>query len=161
MVDYLNPFHRACALLAAAGFSENELESIRLEIAQSGPFGFLDTVHAMRVSLEKAGQQSEHVESVQPSRPEKDDSSELTHRIQRLLIDEAGLSKRDAAAALSNALRSRRPSLEVPLFVSKDGFSSWIGKLLDVVPPSELFHVATMLRNGFAHGVLDDWLRKK
>lgn len=84
---------------------------------------------------------------------------QLNQDISRLLLQEAGLTTAEAGMRLYQSMRNgvgKRTS--VPPFRAKQGFRAWLTQLLQSIPPSEVLHHATKVRNDVVHrGAKSDW----
>ncbi len=163
MVAIRSRARQLAMLLAASGFTEADVEALMGELRTTKVTDILDWFSADRGRL---GQQATSSQVALPTEVDENavpDSpvmgAELAKEVERLLLIEAGLTKGEAAIALTRALRKRSPSFRrIPPFNSKDGFGKWLRDLSFAFPLSEIMHTAAIIRNSRVHGVGDDWL---
>lgn len=73
------------------------------------------------------------------------------------LFDGTPMSRREWAMQLSLLLQ-KEFGPDVPRYSPKSSIREWLAKLLENVGPSKVLHIATRMRNDFAHGRRDaDW----
>lgn len=147
-------YQRICALLAAAEVRHSDIVEFSRTLLQRGPDGVYEDVLRIRAQFYLAP--DERGERAASGAPLND---ELAEKVQRLLIDEAHLTKTQALDLLSLAVRRRYPAVEVAPDPKK-GFAAWIRRLRTVVPESDLLHLATTIRNSLVHERPHDWRLK-
>lgn len=150
-------FNRVCLLLAAAGFSEREVREFANCLIEDGPGTLLHQFTYVRDMLR--GIHLEQLETTLEHTAVTQTSAGTLSKVERLLLDEAGLSKGAAVDLLMIEFRKRYPTKRLPS-ESRKGFAAWIEKLSVVIPESELLHVATQIRNSFVHQTPSDWRLK-
>jgi len=149
-----NSYVRICALLAAADFLQDDLAEFAHILRQKGARGVYQDIARLKADLNlTVGEREEHSSSESPQ------TDELAEKVQRLLFDEARLTKLQAFEMLSTQIRTRHPGLDVPPDPKK-GFSAWVRRLATFIPESELLHLATTIRNAFVHDRPQDWRLK-
>jgi hypothetical protein len=145
-----------CKLLACSGLRDREVAEFAHILQQNGPDAFLEDIVTLRRWINGFASErfydSPSFELVSPP-------SEVSEKIERLLIHEAGMPKSIAVSLLSADLRQRYPDLPFPS-ESRKGFRTWIDRLGDLLPGKELLHVATSLRNRYVHESPPDWRLK-
>jgi len=146
---------RICQLLASSGFREQEIADFAHEVCQSTPAAFVDYVRHLRKFLSESTQDRDF-DIPNNSRLLK---SDVETKIERLLIQEAGLPRAVAVEQLTTLLQSRFPNSKLPPEARK-GFRVWIRKLTALIPEKELLHIATSLRNRMVHEAPSDWRLK-
>jgi hypothetical protein len=154
------PVDRLLLLLAGSGMTETELREVLSHIKDTPIRSIVERV--LRLDPNAVEMASVVEDEVFPYRPVKTsaepDSTDVLNAIERLLVEEAGLTKSAAAFALHKWLQVRHPKRVVPAYQSKDGFAKWIRQLAGTFSLSELLHAASSIRNRRAHGQGDDWL---
>jgi hypothetical protein len=145
--------NRVYMLIASSDIDDETLMHFAEEIGKSGGKRFVSIVRQMRRQLLRDHWDTE--ENLYKQFP-GGRYSDTPEKVERLLIAEAGLPKAVAIDLLSQMLAQYRPEIEIP-HDSKRGFLSWVRKLSEVVPESEILHLATILRNNYVHGKDHDW----
>lgn len=150
-------FNQILLLLASSGFSEKDVHDFLNSAVKYGPNNCLrefsyarQKLRELRADQFEVGLESRHVSRL---------PSEALSKIERLLLDEAGLPKTAAVEFLTRELTRRYPNRPVPS-ESRKGFATWIEKLSHTFPESELLHIATKIRNEFVHQAPSDWRLK-
>jgi|ERR1043166_3694497 hypothetical protein len=149
-------YAQICTLLAASGLRERDFAEFAHALMQSGPRAFVDDVLHLRSNLHSL-HMARSFDVI--SQLDIGARSEVDHKIERLLLLEAGLPKLTAIELLTEELRHRLPGVPIPPD-SRKGFHSWIRKLTSVVSEKELLHIATKLRNRYVHDRPPDWRLK-
>lgn len=162
MVVKNSPFRRLSMILAASNFSQEEITALLRHVRSTPIPEMLSEIEVERSLLDEAP-----VSLQVPTSTKRPDASigepmgqEMTAQVERLLIQEAGLTKVGAAEALQTALLRRHPEARYHSFNSKDGFSRWLKQIATDISLSEILHAAAMIRNSRVHGRGDDWIDK-
>jgi hypothetical protein len=87
-------------------------------------------------------------------------TNEIGWKVDTLLRKEAGLSTAVAIELLTDRLKIRFPEREVPAYVHKKSFASWLSKLCRSFPSREILFNATAIRNNIVHRGNPDWTLK-
>jgi hypothetical protein len=150
---------RLAILLAASGFSDQMLSEALRDLESLGPNNVLQRVRAIRRNLSANALELLWEESAfsKPRVPTQWD--DLVQQIVRLLQTEAHLPATEAAQRLRDSLRAEKDSasVDLPRFHAKEGLRRWLGRVALSVPPSELLHQATKIRNANVHESSLDW----
>lgn len=151
---------KICRLLAASGFREHEIADFAQELFRNGPFALVEDVFQVRRSIGRSIDEhaSSRVFDIPTSHPPPS-PSDLEVKIERLLIQDAGIPKALAIAQLTEELNRRFPDAPIPP-ESRKGFGAWIRKLAMIIPEKEILHIATNLRNRTVHDSPTDWRLK-
>jgi hypothetical protein len=154
---------RVAFLLAASDLTEKQLVTLVSELRRSSPETFLRFIRRLR-TVNAAILETElpaHVKR-RYSMVSKDEAT--ARQVERLLREEADIPIKEAMKLLRGSLLEwdLPPSvLQVPARPTSEQFRSWLGKLLEHVPPSTLLHLATSLRNTRVHVETGDWPLKE
>jgi len=145
-----------CRLLASSGYQEREISEFFNELIKRGPNAAIGEIESIRRYLKNTDQTYNlDVPTVRVSAP----ISDTAYKIERLLINDAGIPKTVAIGYISEELRRRYPSIQIPA-ESRKGFNSWIRRLIAHIPEKELLHIATNIRNRSVHDLPTDWRLK-
>lgn len=154
---------RFCLLLAGSDLSESEIARLFNELRNRGLTQIMEEVSYLRSVADKRSLNRAENEELFSSPTVSADHSSAAGRIVALLRDEAHMSTREAVEELSLALLEKFPDLRkndaLPQ-LSKKSFDVWLEKLARIVPPRELLHLATVIRNRRVHQVSKDWTLK-
>ncbi len=141
-----------CRLLASSGFSDRDIAEFMNELIGMGPNTVLSDIRDIRrltnTSPKRVYDFPTEVYIVPPS--------ETAMKIERLLIQDAGLTRLTAIERLSDELHRRFPKILIPP-ESRKGFHTWIQKLSALIPEKELLHIAAKIRNRSVHEPPSDW----
>lgn len=149
-------YFRLCALLACSNFSEKELIEFADAVVQEGGRRFAKDVVRIKTTLDSSHRvgYATYREIPPPNR-----INGVGEKVERLLLEEAGLSKAVAVRLLTDELKSRFPRVAIPP-ESRKGFRQWIRRLSTMATESDLLHLATTIRNKFVHEKPADWRLK-
>jgi hypothetical protein len=150
---------RLAFLLAASGLSERAIQDSLREVELLGADAVARRVRALRHAVTTRGSDLFRTESDTYEVGADRERDEVAAKVSRLLISEAQLSSVEAADRLRKALITAPHLLpnEIPAFKPKQGFRSWIRRVAGAVPPSELLHHASKIRNSAVHFKPSDW----
>ena len=148
---------RLILLLAASGFNERTIKEGIEELALLGPNVVMK--HVQRIRQNEAARSNElpFEETIDEEFEADPRITYVANEITRLLQDEAHLSVSGAVQQLSKALRFGQVTLNFPKFRPKEGLPAWLRRLAKTVPPSELLHHATKIRNDVMHAKDVPW----
>ena len=149
-------YQQICTLLAASGFRDRDIADFTQTLFEVGPQAFAQDVLSLRHAIPEMGRD---IPYDTPSRIQAEPSSEISERIERLLILEAGLPKAAAIEVLSSELKERYPNNIIPS-ESRKGFHAWIHRLTNAIPEKQLLHLATSIRNRYVRERPSDWRLK-
>lgn len=153
-----DPFERICLLLATAEIRDREIEEFLSRVQIYGVSTTRRYISSLRqFSIPHAIEMADYPSHRSSSRSFENDG--LAEKILRLLIGDAGLTRSQAIEILNSEIDFRHPGLSIPRD-SRKGFHSWISRLIEIVPESELLHIATQIRNRFVHDGESDWKLK-
>lgn len=147
-------------LLALSEMSEHDLYSAIRELTDLPLPAAMDTIVALRKAMDDALHDPSMAMGRKRGGYARLDSGPDTgpvDAIERLLREEAGLPVREAADALLAALVKEDPGFQGYPPLGKEGFATWLTRLMRHVPPSRLLHLATRLRNSRVHHRPADW----
>ena len=145
---------RICRLLAASGYRERDLADFVHQVVSQGPEAFLSTVNDLRRLDPRSAAYPFLVDT--PIDTFLPPPSDATMKIERLLLHDAGMPRAAAIEMLTEELRLRFPSLEIPP-ESRTGFSNWIRRLSQDIPEKDLLFIATAIRNRVVQDAPTDW----
>jgi hypothetical protein len=148
---YLN----ICRLIASSGYQERDIAAFVDELIKQGPNAVIGDIDDFRRLMKTPSSNRIFDTPTEQAVP----LSDTALKIERLLINDAGMPKAVAVALLSDELRLRFPHLDVPR-ESRKGFYSWIRRLTALVPEKELLHIATSIRNRSVRDSPIDWRLK-
>lgn len=152
-----NAYLKICRLLAASGHKMNELEEFAHELRSLGSGAFLSDIDELR-HMDPSYSAYRHrgdVSTYRSSQP----PSDAALKIERLLLHDAGMPRTVAIEILTEELRRRFPSQDIPP-ESRKGFGNWIRRLSQDIPEKDLLFVATGIRNRVVHDAPTDWRLK-
>lgn len=145
-----------CRLLASSGYSLNRISEFLELVDRQGPGMTMRDIEDMRRET------NNWMTSVDLDVPRGNFYYELNdtaQKIERLLIDDAGMPKTLAINILSNELINKYPGLAIP-HEGRKGFSAWVRRVASLVPEKELLYIATNIRNRTVHDLPSDWRLK-
>lgn len=182
MVNKIDPVARLILLLVAADFTNSEIVDLVDAVRDARPSELLKRVRAIRRAIGTSGQGDHSTEVNFPTAADMGNpstgwpldkrgnvsndsatseiSQEVASGLERLLVNEAGLTKVRASELLANYLVERYPHRPIAPYNPKDGFTRWIKQVSRMFNPSEIMHAAAVIRNSRVHGDGDDWIRK-
>lgn len=157
----VSPIARVSLLLASSDLEASELRSLERWLEKNGPRRLMSMIEDLRALSESREPSNPLLRRNEVDAPSP--NADLVDRIERLLIDEAGLGKSEAASLLQNELRLEGISPSDVPTLNRTAFSRWIEQVAARVSPSLLLHIATRVRNDRVHGrSSSDWpLRTK
>lgn len=152
-------YDKLCALLAAAEFSEKEINLIS-EIIKHEEVSKLifDVNNVARV----IGRKKNHVNYSRNSDSffqKKKTKNTIADKVVEILIFEAGLSRVMAAHLLMEELQKQHPNYSFPS-MGKMGFAEWIDRIAKKISASELIHLVYSVKNRFVGSDKIDWSLK-
>jgi hypothetical protein len=159
---------RLMLLLAAAGWRRDEVNRVIHELRYSSDHE-IDAVYSEIGSFKKyligSVEHRDEVFEAVATRPRVQSIStvsEVGRRVHKLLRDEAGMTNDEVVKAFKQHFRETDPSRARKIKpLSKKSLASWVDGLTDIYSPSEILHIATIIRNKRVHdGSLDWGLRK-
>lgn len=151
-------YSRICFLLASAGFREKELADFALTVKEAGISIFVEDVYSKRTLILSDGRTSKGEGDYRQLRFRPQDDT-LETKVTQLLVHEAKMTKFEASEALRMELEEKGTLLELPS-LGKRGFGEWLRVLARLVPPSEILHLCTRIRNRYVHQSDTDWSLK-
>lgn len=152
---------RLSLMLAAARFTDQEVMALAKQVKTIEDAELVRLVRSIRIDAEMSNALSGSAvgdASQRTSKHNRPVGEDVVANIQRLLVDEAGLTKIAAAQALVNKLRRRNPTGAVVPYNSKDGFARWLNQIAQEYSLSEILHAAASIRSSRVHSRGDDWL---
>jgi hypothetical protein len=144
--------------IAALELSPRELHRVMTELQSMPPEEISGRIHYLRKSIPR------HIFDDFRIRFSSDQTLQLRNgsvedRVERLLKVEAGLSTAEAIEKLTERLvennmieRKHVPTL------SRKSFRDWVMRLSRRIPPKDILQAATILRNQYVHGPVNDWM---
>jgi hypothetical protein len=146
---------RSALLLAVSGLSDRALRNLVEFLSELGPSASLEYLTSLKYRvLDRLDDRDVRDYEVRMSKPLQSAAAEVL----RLLTIESALPAQVAAKRLEDAIKSSRPtSFKLPPFRSKQGIVRWLNALSEIIPPSELLHHATAVRNMAVHSDAPDW----
>ena len=157
------PIGRICLLLASADLSLSEVRSFARWVEKNGAQRVVATIERLRhVADEDDTPVRSYFSSIRANQEANAGRhSELSTKVERLLIEEAGLTRWEAAKLLRSELESE-PNVEERIpDPGRTAFKSWIDRVAEAVSESVLLHVVTRLRNRLVHTNRPDWPLKR
>ena len=152
-----NIYRRICYLLASANFKEKELADFAAQIKEVGLAEFVDDVMKRRSIIARddrdVPKEGGHIGSWDRA---ADDS--VADKVIQLLVHEAGMTRSQASEELRVEIRNKKLLTPPPL--GRRGFRDWLEQLLRALPPSEILHLSTRIRNRRVHQADTDWSLK-
>ena len=152
-------FARILLTLAASRFSEDDLYAFFKEIESRGAVRTIDLIVNLRENRAFEGAHSFRSKASKIRPPKSTNRKKIAANVESILIDSAGLQKKDAIKILKAELERRYgETLDWPS-TNKVAFDLWVSRLVDQISPSELMHIATQVRNDLVHGrkSMSDW----
>ncbi|RYG99730.1 MAG: hypothetical protein EON58_02850 [Alphaproteobacteria bacterium] len=146
---------RVCLILAASDLSLSELRAFTKWLDEAGTAALGAAIEDIREAADatrpqKAGRY--RAGRTQPSYAASGPADETIRKVENMLLNEARLGKVKAAAQLSDRLNEQYgDAANIPDY-RKVAFATWLRRVLEEVPPSELLHVVIKLRNELVHG---------
>jgi hypothetical protein len=151
-------YQKICSLLAAADIGDREIYEFVSTLNSISPNEVMRHVADIRRLLTVGPENYDHDSRFWAGGNHYSAPSETETKITKILLEEAGLPKNLAIALMTEELQKRCP-FEVP-HESRKGFSSWLRRLVTIVPESELLHIAMRIRNEYVHEQRYDWQLK-
>lgn len=145
-----SPVSRIALLLAASDISSYEIRQFERWMENNSHGRLVKLIEKLR-DLADASPGSGSVIPQMSRIPD-----EVVPRVQRLLIDEGGLSKGVAMRLIDEALRDEGYSVDVSSN-NRISFARWLDRVSSSVSPSVLLHIATKLRNERVKSSDSDW----
>lgn len=144
-----SPFERLVLLLAASQIAEEEIFEALKTAERMGASRVTESVYSFRKELRAIGPRM--LRGTEYDVPHL----QIVEDVYRLLIIEAGIPATDAGQLLYSSVSKN--SKNIPQFRAKEGFRRWLTQIAKRLPPSELLHHATKIRNQSVHGASPDW----
>jgi hypothetical protein len=153
-----NQLDRLVILLAATELAEQDIYRCLREAEHIGAEALTSRVAAFRRKVLPRLSSLLATEGSTDDERTRSLQNRVLEQIIRLLQREARLSPQESADRLRKSLlEARGEHREFPNFRTKDGFRKWLIQVLGTVPPSELLHHATKVRNTTLHERPTDW----
>lgn len=160
-------YEKICRMLALSGYNDKDLENFIYEVHHRSPNRVIRDIEDVRRSMNSFISMSESSEFAKKNLDidyERKSyllgsEGDTIMKIERLLLQEAGLSKSTAIHLLSNELMMKFPNAPIP-HESKKGFYSWVERLINFIPEKDLLYIATNIRNKIVHDAPIDWRLK-
>jgi hypothetical protein len=148
-----HPYHRLCLLLAGAEFSERDLKQLAEKLSKTD---VSELIKDMNLSA-KADRPSLRANTKkQASAPlQRPAEQGVEERITTILLS-TGMSSTNAAKYLRDSIAERHPNLTLPTFQRKP-LAYVLPRLLDLVPTSELLHLAAAVKSRTFSGENIPW----
>lgn len=143
--------------LAASGLSEADLYHALKLVEQDGARNTVRHIEQIRRSaIDGRGFRS--ITDIRRRTSTERRNRDVAREVEGLLTQSAGLTKNEAASILETEFLNLHPDISLPSR-NKVALQTWLIRLADVVPPSELLHVSTKIRNQIVHGerTVSDW----
>ena len=144
--------------IAALELSPRELHRLMTEIQSMPPEEISGRIHYLRKSIPR------HIFDDYRIRVSTDQSLRFRNgsvgdRVERLLKVEAGLSTTQAIEKLTARLVENNmiERNDVPP-LSRKSFRDWVTRLSRRIPSKDILQAATILRNQYVHGPVNDWM---
>jgi len=146
-------------LLAGTGWTDKKMRAVLRWVERNGAEPVIDLVMMLRVSVRTVSLESDD-EYFESASAEHESAIE---QVLHLLRNEAALAAAEAGTLLEDQLRRDQGLAHgLPKFNAKKGLKTWLKRVAKLVPPSELLHHATVVRNQAVHSPTTDWpLRKR
>ena len=151
--------------LAAGSASAKELKQFFNWVQDAGPDHVMKTLVRLRDLSRDAQKELTQVQNpAVASKTSAEDARIAEHMpmiksVERLLLQEAGLSKSTATRALISELRNVPTEYGYLSSPAKVSFRSWLARIGEDVSDSRVLHVASRIRNEVVHGSksVSDW----
>lgn len=155
-------------LLAAAGWRRDEVTRVIYELRNISDYE-IDDVFSEIASFKKYLIGSiEHRDEVfetialRPRVRNISSVSEVGRKVHKLLRDEAGMTNDQVVREFKHYCRESDPARAREIKpLSKKSLASWVDGLVDIYSPSEILHIATIIRNKHVHDGSLDWSLRK
>lgn len=145
-----SPFERLILVLAASQIPEDDVFDALKALEKMGASQVTKLVYSYRREIQSVG--THLLRGTEFGAP----YLQVVEDIYRLLISEANIPATDAGRLLYLSLS--RNSKSIPPFRAKEGFRRWLTQIAKKMPPSELLHHATKIRNQAVHNErATDW----
>ena len=141
---------RILLLLAGTRLTSSDLQTFGRWVERNGSRGLADAIQRLR-QVASDSELPPHTNVLVPS--------DVSRRIEQLLIGETGLTKIEAAKRF-RAMLSKDFKIVVPP-LSRTNFGTWMSRLAAKVPESTLLQAATRVRNERVHAPRLDWPLKR
>ena len=148
---------RLLVLLAATDWRERDVFDALLALDKENPAYLADRVMQMRDEMRRFSDHYQPRMKRLGSR-KTTPSSDVASRISTLLRNEAGLTVAQAAELLIQAIEMDGVMEEGNILPpNREAFARWISRVGKQVPPRQLLHYATQIRNSLIHRPVSDW----
>lgn len=150
---------RILLTLAASRFNENDLYAFFREVERRGAVRTTDLIVDLRAGRAFDGDRSIRSKPSKLRPPKSTNRKKIAADVEAVLVDSAGLQKKDAIRILQAELERRYGENSEWPSTNKVAFDLWVSRLVDQISPSELMHIATQVRNDLVHGrrSISDW----
>jgi len=148
---------RIAVLLAASGLSDKLIYSALRDIEVNGVIDIMDRIVGLRHNLNSSNRLDFPLEQSSRSRHATSQRMMVADQISSLFRDEKINLNEAAVELLGMIFPPDSEKFERYRYRSKEGFRSWLLKLQNEIPPSELMHHATRVRNLIGRGERGDW----
>lgn len=156
-----NPVARVLTMLAASEMRFSELHHFLRWAAEVGPEKATRALEELRYDLRKYDDFPPLTRSSRRSYPVSADSGSISQRVEKMLLEEAGLSKIQAVELLLSELHSEYGSAESLPSYNKISFKTWLERISQRVGASKLLQIASRVRNNVADKSNTHWPLKR
>lgn len=147
-------YRKVCLLLSAASYRETELVEFAQSLCETDISQFVSDVMSARGIFFELAIKDRSEEAHRPRRHQPTSATE--EKVLRLLVSEARLSKAAAAELMRSEIERRHPGIPLrPL--GRTSFVVWLKHVTNLLPSSEVLHLATVIRNERVHSDANDW----
>ena len=149
-----NLYGKFCALLAGSDLSLREVENLLMSLQHMDPRMVVDDVRKFNHIIRDFNDHASFFRPVE-SVPDRE-SNEVTDKIMSLLFVHSNFPRGYVAEHIYRRLLERDPGRQIPS-PHKIGFENWLNRLSQIIPPSELLHVAYSVRDDLSGSSSIDW----
>jgi hypothetical protein len=152
------PYQQFIELVSRSDLSEADLRLALRELAHMGASDFVSLVRKHRKGIDVG----DPIEQGKRRKPLAGMTRDVADQVDRLLRLEAGLPAAEAARELIATLALPSLPNSIKNFAKlRISFLQWVDRLSTHVPPSEILHAATAIRNSRVHLGTAPWALKK
>jgi hypothetical protein len=151
---------RICVLLAGSGLGYAELFEALRELRYIPEDELVDLIREIRTRSEgmTSSSATRRMNTSVPGTNRKTDLQAFLANIEGLLKGDARLGSSAAIDMLVSEINEHgERSRPLPKPKSKETFRQWLSRVAEVIPPSDLLHFATRVRNSVVHDAPRDW----
>ena len=143
--------------IAALELSPKELRRVMMELQSMPPEEITGRIHYLRKSIPRHMFDDFRIRFSSDQNFRRNGT--VGDRVERLLKVEAGLSTSQAIDKLTVKLLENDliQKGDVPP-LSRKSFRDWVTRLSRRIPPKDILQAATILRNQYVHGPVNDWM---